>query len=805
MEYLLNESKWENAQNMSSLTHMGALIGRKRQRSVSATGYIVVSHNDIEGVNRLGNYGSYFFSLDQQSDYDELVKNESASIVEKHALVPWTYTDCYTIPKGTVFVSNNGVEFFATTSVRSRQLREPFSTIKRSEEKLADFISAGGWDGIKYVKVPVMQGIQKSVTLGRSTGSRLEAFELDASDVEDASNSISEKQFSITTTSATGIEETWLEIANIRLAGPYDQVFEATLNSTGTSMIIKFGDVISGLIPAKDSLITCNYVSTRGTRGNVSTKYAIKKIQWPPGYIQVDPRTNLQDQFLTCSNVVPIQGGRDMEKEEDYKQNAPSSYLKSYSIATIESYEKAILKYSPVNILKMRVFPKTSTVQTDLFKDVADADNLMLRLTTSQSSLGITAITHDGQKIESAQTAFIEPLVQSMGDLKGPTDYLEYVEPNFVQMAAQVTVKSSDLEVPDIDIKNYVKAAILDEYSVQNTDFGKPFYYSSVMERSSSFAFCNAVNIQLEAIATTKYDEPLMLATGDMKDQFATSVFDSYVCVPFQFDEVFGFTKNKAGFANYKQSSPFLLRVEIRMPNLTTSRDRTLLVYDSRLSGTETTFEDAKDMVLPGKPLQTTKLSVLQASKDFIKLYDERSENFRDRQVRIAQFPFFENVCSDSNMFSIQSFEYSPYEIRPLVITQTGTNKEFSTNTVEQTLREPLVSGATVGQKCYKRDINYYEGFDVIFYENYERAGTQDFAHGYVVIPREYLGFGASLANIGDQTSAMDVLPVLLKDNVSIKVFARPLITDIELDDKEDIVFIDQDDIRVEKIGLLTN
>jgi hypothetical protein len=144
LEYLTNESKWENAQNMSSLTHMAALIGRKRRRPTSATGYVVVSHSDISGINRLQDFGSYFFSLDQASDYDDISINNSATLVERHALVPWTYSDTYVVPKYTTFLSSGGVNLFATTSVRSRQLKEPFSVIKRNDAKYADFVLQGG-------------------------------------------------------------------------------------------------------------------------------------------------------------------------------------------------------------------------------------------------------------------------------------------------------------------------------------------------------------------------------------------------------------------------------------------------------------------------------------------------------------------------------------------------------------------------------------------------------------------------------------------------------------------------------------
>ena len=66
-----------------------------------------------------------------------------------------------------------------------------------------------------------------------------------------------------------------------------------------------------------------------------------------------------------------------------------------------------------------------------------------------------------------------------------------------------------------------------------------------------------------------------------------------------------------------------------------------------------------------------------------------------------------------------------------------------------------------------------------------------------------YLGFGNALASLSNHTTALDVLPVLLKDNVSINVFDRPLVSDIELDDDEDIAFVSPDNVRIERLSLV--
>ena len=85
LEYLYNETKLKNCRNISSVTQMAELVAYKRQLPKSAIGYVIVSHTDIDGKNRLQNFGTSFFDLDAPSDYDDLYKNPNATAAEKSA------------------------------------------------------------------------------------------------------------------------------------------------------------------------------------------------------------------------------------------------------------------------------------------------------------------------------------------------------------------------------------------------------------------------------------------------------------------------------------------------------------------------------------------------------------------------------------------------------------------------------------------------------------------------------------------------------------------------------------------------
>jgi hypothetical protein len=66
--------------------------------------------------------------------------------------------------------------------------------------------------------------------------------------VEAGSNTLSEKYFKVKVLAqGSDQEEEWQKIESIRLAGPYEKVFEVIVSSEAEAVILKFGDGLTGL------------------------------------------------------------------------------------------------------------------------------------------------------------------------------------------------------------------------------------------------------------------------------------------------------------------------------------------------------------------------------------------------------------------------------------------------------------------------------------------------------------------------------------------------------------------------------
>ena len=825
LEYLYQEKKWRNARNMSSLTHLADLIAYKRSLPKSAIGFVIVSHNDINGISRLSNFGTTFFDLDQSSDYDNLTQNLTATNMEKSALVPWTADTGYIIPEGTIFKSGTGVSYFSVETVESRALKEPFSAIKANDTKYADFIKAGGWNGIKYLKIPVIQGEKRSVEFGTARGARFESFSIDVLNVENASNLISEKYFKVSVTPqipsignndyVAAKTEVWEPVIDIRIAGPYDKVFEYKILNNEDKVLIKFGDGITGQMLPAGALISCNYLETLGTAGNLEERYQIVQMVMPPGFNQIDPRFNVQTTFLECTNIVPIMGGKDIEDEDEIRVNAPPSYLQSYSIATKASYLNQIIKNSPINLLHCRIF-QSSIYETESYgrkpnelpylSNVGE-HSVLQEVSMVRNALLVTAIRSNGTKLDSPETELIEPLIKAFNDRISPNDSFDYIEPNMVEIRPNIIVNTTET-LTENEIKNNIMPQILDKYSIFNTDFEKPYYKTDIIDIVQNFNFSKYSSVFLEAKAKVNY-MPTILSRVGMR---YTAINDkkSLFAFKFNFDPIFAQNQLGAGFKNFTQKAPYLLRADILFRNEPT-KNRSLFLFDNR-----TKLQDPFPLMeAENLPINENQiLPIIEDTESYsnfenITFYNAYSENFVNHQVRTAQYNFIDRITSNSYVYQMKQFNSEPYEIRPLLLDASGKNKIFNVNEVPGDERVSFNYEETaniLGQQCFRKNTQFIPRCKLLFNENYNMPKDQNYAYGYLIIPISYILTSTEISqflimfeNYPGFEEMSEEFARFFNDQFTINVYAVPVQDEFTTENPFDILYSTKENILIQK------
>lgn len=814
-EYLLGEKKWKTAMNFSSLQSQSDLIGYKRRLPQSSIGYIVVSHTDDNGKNRLANYGTYFFDIDAESDFDDLTQKPTNSLEKTKALVPWTNSTPYIIPEGTRFISNKGIEFISTKTIISRVLTKPWSNIKNSNEELNIFKELGGWNGIKYQKVPVIQGIKRSATIGRTSGKRFEAYTYKRADIEAASNNISSKFFKIRLTNKDH-EEVWTEIDNIYRASPYDKVFEKKILQDGSGILIKFGDGISGRLPPPGFTVHIDYLETLGKAGNIDAKYQISDIIFPDGSSEVDPRTNTNSKFLNCTNICAIKGGKDIESQEEFKINAPASYLKSYTIGTADLYLDQIMKRSPLSLLHCKVYTDKTITTKDIKGNTPDTVYDFFNIISS--NLQVTAVLSNGDILEEdeADEAFIKPLLLSLNGQISPNDTFTYVKPNLIEFAPSLKIRTRSLSLNDDDMRGLISTSLANEYDIFNQEFDEPLYTSKIVELASVFSWVDSVEVINEACAKVSYestDIKIISAGASNLTQSVESLDDLLVAIPFEFDKIFSKNKYKAGFNNYTVNSDYLLKINVNFKNgSNTIKDRTFFLFDNRVEDTETDedtarwIEDAKTLYIDSP--NEVKVAWSTDIGDFKNVnFINENENlastaYEKRQARVAQFEYIGSVTDNKTMALAKTKGVAPFEIRPVIQDKNGSKLFTGIDTPEE-LRQEIIAGAGVDSngKYYKKDTRFINNINICFRENYYDIDSKNSGNGYFIAPLSFFGFDPQALDIKENQTEnfKKIVEILLKEYVDIHVMAQPKSEVFEPDQPNDICFIDKKNIKVDK------
>ena len=812
-EYLLAEKKWTTAQNTSSLNTQIGLTGYKSHRMRSATSYIVVSHTDQSGANRLANYGRTFFNLDDRSNYDNITEDsDPQDPLRTQALVPWTYDTPYIIPQGTRFISANGVEFVSTQAIASRTLKEPYDIIVNSSSRYSAFLAAGKWEGIKYLKVPVIQGKIKTVTLGTAAGAKFESMILSLANCEDASNNVSSKFLVVKVNPTPLVPESaqpWVQIPNILLAGPLDKVFEITNMPNYSGVIFKFGDGITGQQLSANSAVTVSYLETAGKSGNIDKKYQVTAIAFPNGAQIIDPRTNTVSNFLSVTNEGPILGGLDADSQEDIRANAPLDYLEYYAIATTTAYEEQIKQYAQIGLDKVKVFAGDSIDLLTLIGDTTGSSRGPLVTGISQSVLYVTAISSSGGVITNAQDTFVTPVTQAIGNLKAPTDTLVYIDPSFIRLRLNTTVYSDVTNQSDQDVINTESAALQASYSIFSMDFNTPFHNSEYVALTQSFPFVKYTDTFIEAIAdmplTTNnitFPSASLSPSGDNTSPGGDTTYPILYKIGFKFNAIFGSNPYAQGFANYRQNSPYLLRIELQFinnPSAASSLNRTFFLFDDRSLYDPTylgaplqdalTINNAKYRNRDGSPVVTNGA----VYTDWVRP-DETSENY-NRAVRVAQYSYISSITDTAFISGARDFTKGPFEIRPYYVDSTGSNTIFTAADVtwpSGTVDPRVMLPGNV--QCYQKDWRYIDYLDIDFLENYDMASSDVFATGSLIIPGDYFGFTSSI------TANEEQFVGALNNFVSIKAYAHPLLIDLEPQNWNEIIFVSDEDIKVERL-----
>jgi hypothetical protein len=166
--------------------------------------------------------------------------------------------------------------------------------------------------------------------------------------------------------------------------------------------------------------------------------------------------------------------------------------------------------------------------------------------------------------------------------------------------------------------------------------------------------------------------------------------------------------------------------------------------------------------------------------------YNNAGTDFESLQCRVAQFDTVDRITDVAYMKQLKDFSKSPTEIRPYETTATGAYKEYSSQSDESIVE--------VESRYYKQNTKYVNGVDIDFTMNTNEKTLT----GVFYIPLSYLEF-SSIKNFNKDTD-IEKLRSLIKQYINLRVYAQPKVQDIAPQNINDIIYVDKDYIKVEKV-----
>jgi hypothetical protein len=426
-EYLLREGKWKEAKNIYSLLTQAPYLGYKPSRKVSSIGEIVFSH-------------------DSQLQYSGVTNIFSTADLDTY-LSPYSGTPSHiVIPKGTI-ISTGNIQFITIKDVS-------YDT------------------GMKWVSIPVIQGIQKSLTF-QMLGNSFESIRIVSNFVEDADNTTSNQFLTVYDTPSgypTSIRYT--EYEDIFLA-PYDALaYDVNTSADYSYVTIRFGNGVAGSKIPVNSTATVNYLETLGSLGIVSSNFVINTIL----------STTLPIKFY-ATNFSSALGGRDEDTLEDIREKAPQKYLLQGGIVTLNDYKATVLSIpsiaKSIAYAGTTVDPSTGSIRDTIFYSGVD---------TAGNAPDSTTITD-----------FMDALI--LGKTH-PLDFVKYELPEFLHVKIGVKAIAKNTQADLSALQTNLHTGLISNYGIlsKNSDFAKSLDNSSVITYCYDNADIKNVTSRIEAV-----------------------------------------------------------------------------------------------------------------------------------------------------------------------------------------------------------------------------------------------------------------------------------------------------------------
>lgn len=522
-EYLFKESKWNTAQNESSILAMANMLGYQPKRRVSAVGKIYVSTDpNIHLVGKTYSASTFEDSptnCSYLSTYNENVRISTVDIIKD------------------------------TTGKKYIPVNE--STLSYNETS---------------TPIEIVQGERKSININidtiRSvcTRSKINSYlyiPFRISNCENATSIFSRKFLKLFVVDKNSTEQEYRIVDSLLLSDTldkdvelYNDMYDSTLFYAKFNNSQYRGRTLDVSSNSSIDHIRVEYIESSGAEGNISSLYENFILETSGGV------------RLYGINTSYISGGADNEDINSVKENATKFYIDNYSIGTKESYEKAVLN-TEFTVEGINIKPKKVIVYGGQYTD--SETNLTIPATyISFTSDGLDDIATSTDR-DDLYLRIENILNYYLGRLKSPQDTIKFAIPNYIPISVGVNCLLDSEDTSEDSVTNTKMQTFINELwgpSSDSISFGNNFTASG-LEREIMSNFDNITSIDIEVEAIHQLDWQSAEFVNSVSSKTSQNTMLRTIRVPFSFSSVFLGNKTRKGFKDLRTGASYVLRMDL--------------------------------------------------------------------------------------------------------------------------------------------------------------------------------------------------------------------------------------------------
>lgn len=533
-EYLFNESKWDSAQNRSSIVAMAGMLGYKPKRAKSATGPIYISSDSK--IHNVGKTISKENFLNLGGKNDSLGSSWSTPSSAISVGPNWSVVDSegnnYVIANSDIF---NAGSFYKGNILIIEGSREVFRLTKNVIKNTA-------------TRTKLKPAIYVPFTIAN---------------MEEGDSSSTEKFLTIKEYTKNGsLIREYRIVENLLLSSSGDTDVEILPDTKTDNLnyLVFNGDPVQGASPdlsnsSSFGYIEISYIKTKGAKGNSPAIFRDFTLTSPDG-----------STTLYGTNLTPIAGGSDVELIADIKENAPRYYISNYSVGTREAYENIIKGITftftggSSKPKKVRVYPG------EQYNEKTNTYNRVTNVTFLADHLEDIATSSDGIEGDNEYKDIEDTLNYYLYKIKSPQDIIKFEAPRYVGFSIGIKCSADRSKVESLsDLTEGIRSLVDNNYGPNSPqlDFSRNFYLADVLaDIKTSYPEVLSVKAEIEACTKINWDRAERELPRKQEGP-SEAVAIHTLRMPFDFSSVFKGNNYIQGFKDYESGSSYNLRFDI--------------------------------------------------------------------------------------------------------------------------------------------------------------------------------------------------------------------------------------------------